>query len=257
MSLAEPLELERLANAELGRRLIDLSSRLAAMECEWLSALAEFDTRYGWWEDGEVSCVDWLVSRCGLSRVTAREKLRVAHELQRRPLVNVAFAKGSLSYTKVRAMTRVTGANEDTDRWLLKLAEAGTAQDLEIAVRHFLEIQDQNKPVDNYLRRWDHATVRSSRTYDGMMVIETVVPIEEGAEALALLRAAEARGPVDSAESTGKRRVRALLDLLRAGHANLDTPPVPPLSHLRPRAPLHHLRRTERKPHVPPAGRRD
>jgi hypothetical protein len=47
MSLAEPLELERLANAELGRRLIDLSSRLAAMECEWLSALAEFDTRYG------------------------------------------------------------------------------------------------------------------------------------------------------------------------------------------------------------------
>src|SRR5438477_11373730 len=107
MSVAESLALERLANAELGRRLIDLSSRLAAMECEWLSTLAEFDSRYGWWNDGEVSCVDWLASRCGLSRITAREKLRVAHELERRPAVRAAFQGGALSYSKVRAITRI------------------------------------------------------------------------------------------------------------------------------------------------------
>src|SRR6266566_1595612 len=224
MSLAESLELKRLANKELGRRLIDLSGELAAMECEWLSTLAEFDRRSGWWHDGEGSCVDWLVAHCGLSRVTAREKLRVAHELDRRSAVKAAFARGNLSYTKVRAITRVSGANEDTDRWLLKLAEKGTAADLEIAARHYLQMREQEKPVDDYLRRWDRATVRSVRTFDGMAVIEIVAPIEEGEEALAHVRAAEAAGPVDSAESTGKRRVRAVLDLLRAGHAHLDTP---------------------------------
>jgi hypothetical protein len=224
MSVAEALELERLANKELGRRLIDLASRLAAMECEWLSMLAQFNRRYGWEEDGEISCVDWLVSRCGLSRVTAREKLRVAHELQRRRSLKGAFAVGALSYSKVRAITRIEGADEETDRWLLKLAEKGTTADLEVAARHYLQMKEQEKPVDEYLRRWDRATVRSARTYDGMMVIETVMPVEEGQEALAHMRAAEAAGPVDSAESTGKRRVRALLDLLRAGHANLDTP---------------------------------
>jgi hypothetical protein len=57
-----------------------------------------------------------------------------------------------------------------------------------------------------------------------MMVIETVAPIEEGQEIMAHLRAAEAAGAVDSAESPGQRRVRALLDLVRTGAANLDVP---------------------------------
>jgi hypothetical protein len=138
--------------------------------------------------------------------------------------VQAAFANGEVSYTKVRAITRVAGADEDTDLWLLKLAESGTAADLERAARHWTQLQEQERGVDDYLRRWDRATVRASRTYDGMMIIETVVPVEEGEEALALLRAAEAAGPVDSAESTGQRRARAFLDLLRAGRANLDTP---------------------------------
>jgi hypothetical protein len=223
MSAAEDIEQQHLETVAMGRKLIDLAGQLAAMECEWLTTLWEFNLRCGWADDGEVSCTDWLVAGCGLSRVTAREKIRVAHELSRRPTVRAAFAAGTLSYTKVRAITRIA-ANDETDRWLLKLAEKGTAADLEIAVRHYQELRDQEKPVDSYLRRWDKATVRSTRTFDGMMVIETVAPIEEGQEILAGLRAAEAAGPVDSAESTGQRRVRALLDLVRTGAANLETP---------------------------------
>jgi hypothetical protein len=97
----------------------------------------DFNLRCGWAHDGEVSCTDWLVSRCGLSRVTAKDKLRVARELSRRPAVRTAFAAGELSYTKVRAITRIA-ANDETDRWLLKLAERGTAADLEVAVRDYL-----------------------------------------------------------------------------------------------------------------------
>ena len=89
-------------------------------------------------------------------------------------------------------------------------------------MRHYQELKDQEKPVDSYLRRWDKSAVRGTRTFDGMMVIETVAPIEEGQEIMALLRAAEAAGPVDSAESTGQKRLRALLDLVRTGAAHLD-----------------------------------
>jgi len=223
MSVLEEIEEQRLTSVAMGRKLVAMAGELAAMECEWLTLLWEFSLRRGWEDDGEVSCTDWLVARCGLNRVTAREKLRVARELSRRPRVREAFAAGALSYSKVRAILAI-GANEETDTWLLKLAERGTAADLQIAVRHYQELRDQEKPVDSYLRRWDKAAVRSNRTFDRMMVIETIAPVEEGQEILAYLRAAEAAGPVDAAASTGERRLRALLDLVRTGAANLDTP---------------------------------
>jgi hypothetical protein len=37
----------------------------------------------------------------------AREKVRVAHCLQDLPLIDASFATGEISYSKVRAMTRV------------------------------------------------------------------------------------------------------------------------------------------------------
>jgi len=141
MSFTEILEAvddpEALDTAELAYELVDLNTRLASMEARWLALLAEFDRREGWRADGQLSCTDWLVWRCGLSRRTAFERVRVAHELRRRPEVRAAFALGALSYSKVRAITRIAGANEETDRWLLALADAGTAADIARAVRRF------------------------------------------------------------------------------------------------------------------------
>ncbi|HEX2273931.1 MAG TPA: hypothetical protein VHG90_08675, partial [Acidimicrobiales bacterium] len=71
------------STGELGRALAAWGARAAADECRWLSFLAEFDSREGWRDDGQLSGVDWLVWRCGLSARTARDKLRVAHELRR------------------------------------------------------------------------------------------------------------------------------------------------------------------------------
>src|SRR5262245_14108074 len=110
---------QRCSTVELGAVVAGWAARTAAAECRWLGMLAEFDRREGWYLDGQLSGVDWLVWRCGMSARTAREKLRVAHELRRRPVVADAFGAGRLSYCKVRAITRVIDADEDTDRWLL------------------------------------------------------------------------------------------------------------------------------------------
>src|SRR5919199_177236 len=83
-----------LDTAELARELVALSSRLAAMEARWLALLAEFDRREGWRADGQLSCVDWLVWRCGMGRRTAYDKGRVSHQLDRRLAARPIFSAG-------------------------------------------------------------------------------------------------------------------------------------------------------------------
>ena len=151
---------ERQSTTELAGELLRMGRELAAAQCRWLTLLAEFDRRAGWAADGALSCVDWVVWRVGLARATAKEKLRVAHELRRRPLIRDAFAAGEVSYSKVRAITRVVGADAATDRRLLELAEAGTTADLERVVRHLEQLQEQERGVDDYLRRFDRRSLR-------------------------------------------------------------------------------------------------
>jgi uncharacterized protein DUF222 len=211
------------STTELAGLIVSMAERLASMECQWLTYIADFDRREGWYLDGQLSCVDWLVWKCGLSRRTAYERVRVAHELRRRPAIRDAFARGELSYSKVRAITRIEGADEETDRWLLKLAKAGTVRDLERVVRRYEQLKEQERGVDDYLRRYERRGTYVSRTYDGMMVIEKVLPIEEGEEYLAHLDASVDECSREQS-STAQRRTDAALALARAGRASLDKP---------------------------------
>ena len=79
-----------------------------------------------------------------MSRKTASDRVRVAHELRRRPEVRARFESGALSYSKVRAITRVKGADDETDRRLLEVAETGTTADLERLARHFEQLESRS-----------------------------------------------------------------------------------------------------------------
>ena len=67
------------------------------------------------------SCAHWLNWKCGIAMGAAREKVRVAQCLQHLPLIDAAFASGQISYSKVRAMTRV--ATADNEEFLLMIAQ--------------------------------------------------------------------------------------------------------------------------------------
>jgi len=70
--------------------------------------------------------------KCGLGLGAARERLRVAQALPDLPQTTVAFREGRLSYSKVRAITRVaTKRNEEV---LLNIAFHGTTWHVEQAV---------------------------------------------------------------------------------------------------------------------------
>src|SRR6188508_1047240 len=98
----------------LDRAIVDLSARINACTYELVILVRQFDERAGFLKWGFESCAEWLHWRCELRPNAAREKVRIAHALRELPQVSREFASGRLSYSKVRALTRVaTRENED------------------------------------------------------------------------------------------------------------------------------------------------
>ena len=85
------------------------------------------------WNNGFLSCPHWLHWRTGIDLGASREKLRVARALATLPHISAAMQHGALSYTKVRALTRI--ASPDNETQLVDLALAGTAAQVERIVR--------------------------------------------------------------------------------------------------------------------------
>jgi hypothetical protein len=63
--------------------------------------------------------------QCGVGLTAAREQVRVARAMRTFPTVTQAFTSGRLSYSKVRALTRI--ATTDTVEILIDWAEHCTA----------------------------------------------------------------------------------------------------------------------------------
>lgn len=123
----------------LGDDITELAAHINAATFRFLELIREFDTREAWAETGAKSCAHWMNWRCGISVHTAREKLRVAHALGELPELSAAFARGELSFSKVRAATRV--ATAENESFLLDLALSGTASQLERIVGGTLRVQ--------------------------------------------------------------------------------------------------------------------
>jgi len=150
--------------------------RLAAATAAWLRLIAEFDRRDGWHGYGIMSCAHWLAWQCGLSPGAAREHVRVARSLQSLPLIEAAFSSGRLSYSKVRALTRI--AEPDSEASLLDVALELTASQVERTVRQWRRADARDAHADLFEYRpsfeywWDE---------HGMLNAKMRLPAEEGA----------------------------------------------------------------------------
>ena len=138
-----------------------------------------------------------------MARATAYEKLQVAHELRRRPVIAEAFAEGRLSYSAVRAITRIEGPDRAVDVALVDLAEAGTVADLEKAMRFYqLHASQHRAPsLDRTARK-----VSRRPNLDGTTTIQITLEDSEAEELWAIIRAfaEQHRSPVDeSADADG------------------------------------------------------
>ena len=116
------------------QELLALNANLNAATCRFLVLAREFDRRLAWADWGMRSMAHWLGWKCGIGPVAAREQMRVAHALVGLPDTAAAFSAGCISYSKVRALSRV--ATRETEGFFLNIAEHGTAGHLERIVRY-------------------------------------------------------------------------------------------------------------------------
>ncbi|MDO8861508.1 DUF222 domain-containing protein, partial [Haliea sp. E1-2-M8] len=132
---------QRLTGAQLGQAITLLSAQINAANHRLLRMIAEFDRCGGWREQGTMrSCAHWLVANCGITLGAAREKVRVARQLEVLPEVNEAFSEGGVSYSKVRAITRAACdqvATPENEGFMVHLAQQNSAGHLERLVSRY------------------------------------------------------------------------------------------------------------------------
>lgn len=138
-----------------------------------------------------------------ISERTARAHLAVAHALRRLPVVRRAFARGQLSYAKVRALCRV--ADADTERGWVERAHTSTADELEDLVTSHRQ-RHADPHAEHRARR-----LRWRTRADGMVTFSAVMPAHDAARVTAALHA-----------------VRVSLDATTP--AGTDSPQSPPAS---------------------------
>jgi hypothetical protein len=175
-------DMKMLAEMPLERLEEEISSfagRLASSTATWLCWIAAYDAREGWAGWHAKSCAHWLNWRCGVSIRTAREHVRVARALEHFPLIRQTFLVGEISYSKVRAITRV--AIPENEDYLVQLALDGTASQVErvcggMRRRDRHEEEDAKNAIDNRY-------VKYVNNSDGTATITITAPVAQAKQA--------------------------------------------------------------------------
>lgn len=187
-----------LDNEQLAERVIGYSSQIAALTARMLDYLAEFDARLAWSGEGIASCAHWLSWQAGTSLRTAQEHVRVARAMRELPLVREEFLAGRISFSKVRAISRV--ATADRQEELLNFARAASAaqveklcaaiRDIDAEWKHFMERlngevpDDVEPPAPESWGRW-------TWNWDGTLSVNLRLNAVDGARLLAAAVRAE------------------------------------------------------------------
>lgn len=182
-------------NDQLADQITTLAGQINAANYRFLTLIAEFEHRKAWSGYGLKSCAHWLNWKCGIDMGAAREKVRAALALTNLPKTKTAFQKGELSFSKVRALTKI--ATPKNESFLLNIAEYGTAQHMEKLVKAYRTVdhnltaeeehsnitkaqQDLKQDIAKEDKQKENRSVICYQDNDGMWIIHAKLPAEEG-----------------------------------------------------------------------------
>jgi hypothetical protein len=162
----------------LEAQICEGAAHLAAGVGRWLLLVGDFDRRKGYerWECR--SSAFWLNWHCGISVRTAQDQVRVGRALLDYPRIAEALCSGRLSYSKVRAITRVV--MPETEATLIDLASAVPTSQIErvVAGRRRVDVlENATAHKVRYLNTYDDE--------DGSLVGMFRLDPDEGAALLA------------------------------------------------------------------------
>ncbi len=173
---AEDVDWETAPLGLLEDQLTLFAARIASATAAWLGWLAIFDRRAGYESLGCRSSAHWLNWKCAMSTSTAHEHVRVARALEALPATREAFGDGRLSYSKVRAISRV--ATADSDAELCELGLAATAAQIEAICAGYRKAKDQAGCSEHEQAALAHKSRRMTcrDNHDGTTTLTIVLP---------------------------------------------------------------------------------
>lgn len=209
----------------LGDEIATLATQLEAGEYRLLVKVGEFDARGGYAQEGALTCAHWLSYKIGLGLGPAREKVRVARLLPRFPLIARAFEAARLSFSKVRAISRV--ATPENEALLVEMAENAPASILETLCRRFRGVLDADAPEtpETPAEADERRRVRVLHTDDGRLRLSVELDADEGARLLAALDVA--RQHVSAETPTRADALMLLVESFLANGPKTSTVGVP------------------------------
>ncbi|MBO6940336.1 MAG: DUF222 domain-containing protein [Deltaproteobacteria bacterium] len=210
---------------EVVAELVQLSARIDAAIQRQLALIREVHARDLWFSWGLRTCAEWLGWRLGLSPGAARERLRVALALGELPRIDQALGEGRVSFSKVRAMTRVATPENESD--LLMLARNATAAQLEKICRGMRQVA-ANEGVMDSAQRWDppdrDVSVRGMA--DGTARLTMIVAQDEAAQLLAVLDRVRAALREEAGANATPARADALVRMVMLADEALKSEPA-------------------------------
>jgi hypothetical protein len=111
---------------------------------------AEFAEGHEWVLAGSPTAAHWLAHAADVEACTAREWIRIGKKLHTLPAVAAAFGDRRLSYSKVRALTRLATPENETE--LVDLAMSVPAGELGAALAVWLNTNTTPQELDEYQR---------------------------------------------------------------------------------------------------------
>lgn len=184
----------------LEQEITNLCAKINAASYRLLKLIAALDDEAPWAAWGLQSCAHWLNWRCGIGPNAAREKVRAAQALKNLPAISSAFECGRLSFSKVRALTRI--ADSENEAELLELAHHASAAQVEKLVRAYRRVDRLNEREQAQASH-DARELNYHIDEDGSLVIHARLPAEEGAVVLQALKVAMDAQYTGSDNTTG------------------------------------------------------
>lgn len=149
-----------------------LGGEINANQYRLVRLAARYDRELDWHREGYATASLAIAETLDLHTSTAREWIRVGHALGGLPLINEAFAGNTLSYAKVRILTR--WADPDNEPELLELAREHSANRLTTHIAKHLAATETEETRDQRLH--DQRSMTHYTNADGMIVIRLVLP---------------------------------------------------------------------------------
>ncbi len=201
---------------DLEEEIVLLSAHIHAAEHRLLVLVEQFDRLGGWEPGGHRSCAHWLTFRTGVDLGSAREKVRAARALVDLPLISASMSRGELSFSAVRALSRVATAENEED--LLPLARGCTTAQIERLVRGW-KLGSKQDEEERERERYASRCLSIFPGDDGMVLVRARLTPELGA---LLMRAVEAAGDVLHKKSDHKSVAAVTLSGREAARRRAD-----------------------------------